>query len=113
MIKIALAAAQHINRNIPYNLAQLGRFMRRASQAGAQLVCFGEAFLQGFDCLDWAYEADRHMALSAQANRACTRTLMINSICDGDAHGGAFCFENGAITAALKMDSEGLLIVEV
>lgn len=44
MIKMALAAAQHINRNIPYNLAQLGRFMRRAWQAGAQLVCFGETF---------------------------------------------------------------------
>jgi len=64
MITIALAAARHINRDIPHNLAQMERFIREAAAKGAQLVCFGEAFLQGFDCLDWNFETDKHMAIA-------------------------------------------------
>ncbi|MBR5288173.1 MAG: carbon-nitrogen hydrolase family protein [Clostridia bacterium] len=63
MIRIALAAAQHINRDIPHNLAQMERFMRRAAAQHADLICFGEAFLQGFECLCWDYETDRKMAI--------------------------------------------------
>lgn len=64
MIAIALAAARHIDRDIPHNLAKMEHFMREAAGKGAQLVCFGEAFLQGFDCLNWNYEADRYMAIT-------------------------------------------------
>lgn len=237
-MRIALAAARHINRDISHNLSQMERFMREAKAGGADLVCFGEAFLQGFDCFDWNYDQDRKMAVSAnsdvfqkirgrsleigidalfgfaeleddeiyssaaliadgklhqlyrrisrgwkeywrtdehyregdtvrvfdyrgkrwaiglcgdlwdyperfslgedlllwpvyisfdprewengvkeeyaaQAKLCCGRTLLINSICDGDAHGGAVFFENGKITAELPMDREGMLFVDL
>lgn len=67
-MKIALAAARHINRTIPYNLTKMEHFMRGSAEQGADLVCFGEAFLQGFDCLDWDYETDRNMAISTQGD---------------------------------------------
>ena len=67
-MKITLAAARHINRDIPYNLAGMERFMRKAAERGAELVCFGEAFLQGFDCLNWDFEADRGMAIPTQGS---------------------------------------------
>lgn len=238
MITIALAAARHINRDIPHNLSQMERFMREAAEKGAQLVCFGEAFLQGFDCLDWNYETDQNMAIviggetfahirrlskeigidvlfgfieregktfyssaaliagghlhqlyrrisqgwkeywrtdnhyregsivsvftyrgkrfaialcgdlweyperfslgedvllwpvyinytqqewnsgeseeyASQAQLACKTTLMVNTIADGDAYGGAFLFEEGKIAASLPMNKEGLLFIEI
>ena len=57
-MKIALAAARFRNRDIAFNLKQIERQMRAAQSGGAQLVCFGEAFLQGFDALSWDYSAD-------------------------------------------------------
>ena len=36
--------------------------MAEGAALGADLVCFGEAFLQGFDSLCWKYAADRDMA---------------------------------------------------
>lgn len=38
--------------------------MREAKKSGADLLCFGESFLQGFECLKWDYETDKHMAVS-------------------------------------------------
>ena len=63
-MKIALASAPFENNNIPYNLSQLEQFARRAAGMGAQLVCFGETFVQGFDSLCWKYEQDSEVALS-------------------------------------------------
>ena len=40
--------------------------MQEAKAQGAQLVCFGEAFLQGFDAFSWEYEKDRAIACSVQ-----------------------------------------------
>lgn len=237
-MKIALAAARQINRDIPYNLTQMEHFMREAKVCGADLVCFGETFLQGFDCFDWRYDKDCHMAVSiesdafqrvcrisgnigmdvlfgfverdgetlyssaalladgklhqlyrrisrgwkeyrrtdhhyqegdtvsvfnyrgkkcviglcgdlwdypdrfklgedillwpvyisysmdewengvkaeyaAQAKLCCGRTLLVNSICDGDAYGGAVFFEDGKAASWLPMGEEGLLIVRI
>ncbi len=50
------------NRNIAFNMKQIERAMRR-SAGKADLLCFGEAFLQGFDALCWDYEADKAIAL--------------------------------------------------
>lgn len=33
----------------------------------AELLCFGESFLQGFDALNWNYEHDRHIAVSSDS----------------------------------------------
>lgn len=237
-MKIALAAARQIDRDIAYNLTQMERFMREVKSANADLICFGETFLQGFDCFDWNYESDRHMAIgvdsdvfqqvcrlsaeigmdvlfgfaeldgkalyssaaliadgklhqlyrrisrgwkeysrtddhyregdtvpvfayrgkefaiglcgdlwdfpkrfklgeeillwpvyisytpeewengvkeeyAAQANLCCERTLLVNCVCVGDAHGGAVFFRDGKVAAELPMGEEGLLFVEV
>lgn len=63
-ITIALASAPFTDRATAQNLATLLRYTEDAARQHADLVCFGEAFLQGFDCLDWDYAADRHMAVT-------------------------------------------------
>ena len=67
-MKIALAPARIINRDIKYNLSQMERCMAEAQKEGAGLVCFGETFLQGFDSLTWRFETDRAMAVSTDSN---------------------------------------------
>lgn len=64
-MKIALASARIVDRDINYNLSQMERYMKEAKSNGADLVCFGEAFLQGFNALSWRYEEDRKIALSS------------------------------------------------
>ncbi len=65
-MKIALAGARFRNRDVDFNLRQIRCFMKEAKESGAQLVCFGEAFLQGFDAFSWRYENDRETAISVQ-----------------------------------------------
>lgn len=237
-MKIALASARQIDRRISYNLQQIERYAKEAEEAGAGLVCFGETFLQGFNCFDWNFETDRHMAESTdsevfqnirtlsgrlkidillgfaesagnaiyssaalvgedgirhlyrrisrgwkeyrrtdghyregdcvrtfaydgrefliglcgdlwdypqrfclgedvllwpvyisfspkeweagirqeyaeQAAKCCGKVLMVNCMAEGDAYGGAFYFQDGAVQAELPMGQEGLLVVEV
>lgn len=63
-MKIALASARIVDRDITYNLSQMQRYMTEAKANGADLVCYGEAFLQGFNALAWQYETDRRIALT-------------------------------------------------
>lgn len=74
-MKIALASARFVNNNIPYNLSQIRRHMEDARQKGADLICFGEAFLQGFDAFSWQYETDKDIAVS-------TDSALFLSLCD-------------------------------
>lgn len=62
-MKIALASARIADGDIQFNLSQMERYMQEAKANGAELVCFGEAFLQGFNALSWRYEEDRKIAL--------------------------------------------------
>ena len=62
-MKIALASARIVDRDINYNLSQMERYMKEAKAMGADLVCFGEAFLQGFNALSWQYEEDKKIAV--------------------------------------------------
>ncbi len=62
-MKIALASARIVDRDITYNLSQMERYMKEAKGEGVDLVCFGEAFLQGFDALSWQYEEDKKIAV--------------------------------------------------
>lgn len=64
-MKIALASARFVNGDVRYNLARIRRWAGEAKLAGADLLCLGEAFLQGFDSFVWDYERDREMAASA------------------------------------------------
>lgn len=84
-MKIALACARTIDRDIPHNLSQIKRFMTEAKANNAELVCFGEAFLQGFNALSWRYEEDRTIALSVTSPefaqiKAWTREIGIDAL---------------------------------
>lgn len=65
-MKIALASARVRNNDVPFNLAQMRKYMLQAKAQNADLICFGESFLQGFDALSWEYEKDRAIALSVE-----------------------------------------------
>ncbi len=64
-MKIALASARIVDRDIKYNLSQMERYIKEAKVKEADLVCFGEAFLQGFNALSWKYDEDKKTALTA------------------------------------------------
>ena len=61
-MKIALASAPVQTRNVEFDLGAMADAMRRASSR-ADVILFGESVLQGFDCLCWEYETDRHVAV--------------------------------------------------
>ncbi len=67
-MKIALASARFVNRDIEYNVSQIEHYMIDAQTNGAELVCFGETFLQGFDSLFWHFEEDLGVAISTDSN---------------------------------------------
>lgn len=66
-MKIALASAPVQNGDVAHNLTQMAKYISQAREQGAELVCFGEAYLQGFHSLTWDFEADQNMALSYRA----------------------------------------------
>ena len=61
-MRIGLVSYRCENRNTQFNLRQIGLAMQRMA-GKADLLCFGETFLQGFDALSWKYEEDRTIAL--------------------------------------------------
>lgn len=62
-MRAALASYRFRNGDVGYNISQIERGLRDVS-GKADVLCFGEAFLQGFDSLSWDFETDRHMAVS-------------------------------------------------
>ena len=66
-MRLALASVRIEDGNIAWNLAQMEASLREAKRRGTELVCFGEAFLQGFGALSWQYETDREIALTADS----------------------------------------------
>lgn len=61
-MRIALASAPVINRDIEYNLQVMSDAMEDVG-GKADIILFGESALQGFDSLCWDYETDKHMAV--------------------------------------------------
>ena len=61
-MRIGLVSYRCENRNLSFNMSQIEQAMKR-SEGKADLLCFGEAFLQGFDSLCWDYETDKLTAL--------------------------------------------------
>ena len=61
-MRIGLVSYRCENRNTEFNMSQIELAMQR-SKGKIDLLCFGEAFLQGFDALCWDYEADKAIAL--------------------------------------------------
>jgi len=66
-MKIALASAPIRNGDVAFNLTQMAKYISLAREQGAELVCFGEAYLQGFDALTWNFEEDRSTAISCSS----------------------------------------------
>lgn len=80
-VKVALVSARFVNRDTAHNQAQIERWMLSARDKGAELVCFGEAFLQGFDAPAWTFETDREIAVPLDAEpirRLCARSAEWN-----------------------------------
>lgn len=65
-MNIALAAYETRNRDLTFNLRQIERGLRE-TQGKADLLCFGEAFLQGFDALCWDFARDKAVAVSTDS----------------------------------------------
>lgn len=66
-MKIALASANVVDKDIVFNLQQMEAYMMEAKQNEAQLVCFGESYLQGFNALSWDYEEDKNIAITVNS----------------------------------------------
>lgn len=61
-MRIGLVSYQCKNRDIAFNIKQIESAMER-SVGKVDLLCFGEAFVQGFDALSWDYEKDKMIAI--------------------------------------------------
>ena len=66
-MRIGLVSYRSENRNIAFNMSQIKHAME-CFEGKADLLCFGEAFLQGFDALCWDYEADKNIALELSSD---------------------------------------------
>ncbi|MDE7095278.1 MAG: hypothetical protein K2O23_02210, partial [Anaeroplasmataceae bacterium] len=62
-MKVALASIEFVNNDIDFNLTQVEKSIKEASSRKCDVVCFGEAFLQGFDSLNFSYENDIKIAV--------------------------------------------------
>ena len=64
-MRILLASAPVINREIKFNLQTLLEYMK-AYRGKVELIVFGESILQGFECLCWDYEKDRSVGIALE-----------------------------------------------
>jgi len=65
---IALASKKFVNKDISANLQSMLACVEECAQQKIDLLCFGESFLQGFDCLDWDIEKDLVHGVSANSD---------------------------------------------
>ncbi len=75
-MKIGLAAYECRANDLEFNLAQIERALAASGDAG--LVCFGEAFLQGFAAVTSDYAADIELAVE-QSSRTIARIAAMAS----------------------------------
>ncbi|EGV11210.1 conserved domain protein [Parvimonas sp. oral taxon 393 str. F0440] len=62
-MKIGLVSYEFKNGEIEYNIEKIEKAIISAN-GNADLLCFGETFLQGFDSLSWKYETDKDVAIT-------------------------------------------------
>lgn len=65
-MNIGLASVPVVTRDIQGNAAAMEAAMEQ-HRGSCDLMVFGESALQGFECLTWDYETDRHMAMAQDA----------------------------------------------
>ena len=108
MMIIGLAQYKFINRNIEFNLSQIKKAMEKYSTK-ADLLCFGESFLQGFDALSGNYDDDKDIAVSINSQ-------IIDTICNWSKElnisvmFGYFEKDNDIIYSSCVVISEGKII---
>lgn len=61
-LTIGLVSYQFIDNDIEYNIKQIEKALIQNQRA--DLLCFGETFLQGFSSLNWNYENDKLIAIA-------------------------------------------------
>lgn len=62
-MKFALATYAFRNNDVEFNLTQIEHAMG-VTDSDVDFLCFGEAFLQGFDALNWDYAHDIEISVS-------------------------------------------------
>lgn len=67
-MKLALASVEFKNNDIPFNLRQIENYVKESSKNSCDAICFGEAFLQGFDCLNFEYDYDINIAIGQDSD---------------------------------------------
>lgn len=72
-MKFGLLAMRFDEGNIQYNADKIIECMRQHANKGFDLLCFGEAFLQGFDAFAFQYEKDIKLAVRTDSD--CFRTI--------------------------------------
>ena len=80
-MRIALATVKIVDRDINYNLSKMQHYMEIAKANGADLVCFGESFLQGFNALSWQYDKDKEIALTTFSQEFFKIKTLTKEIC--------------------------------
>lgn len=117
-MKIALVVAEIVDGNIEFNLSQMERFAKDSRRAGADLVCFGEAFLQGFNALSWQFDQDKNVAVATDSkifSRIISLTKEIgidilfgyNELDGEDIYSSCVLIENGGIIHNYRRISMG------
>ena len=117
-MKIALVVAEIVDGNIEFNLSQMERFAKDSRRAGADLGCFGEAFLQGFNALSWQFDQDKNVAVATDSkifSRIISLTKEIgidilfgyNELDGEDIYSSCVLIENGGIIHNYRRISMG------
>ena len=65
-MRIGLVSYRVENKNTEFNISQIERAMIE-SAGKADILCFGEDVLQGFESLCWNYEDDKDMAIATDS----------------------------------------------
>lgn len=66
-MKIALVSKRTSDNNIEFNTDQIVNTVDQLKN-GVDLICFGEAFLQGFNSLNWSFDTDKNIAVAADGD---------------------------------------------
>lgn len=116
-LRMALAAYKFINNDIEHNIGKIEKALKEVS-GKADLVCFGETFLQGFDSLNWNYEHDKEVAVSMDSDimeriKALTVTYKTDLVLgyvelfNEDIYSSCVVIENGKILHNYRRISKG------
>ncbi|MCD8314046.1 MAG: hypothetical protein LUD44_00140 [Firmicutes bacterium] len=116
-ITIALAAYRFVNGDTAFNISQIERALQ-AAHGRADIVCFGETFLQGFDALNFNYPHDLNVGIARDDDiflKICAMTrrygvdLCLGYVeCDGDdLYSSCVVIADGAICHNYRRISSG------